>query len=139
MTQEGSTRAGDPTGLAHLLTTAAAGDTLMRDLYLARARSALEPICSETRYRAALGDRATVDRLLTQSRAAVGPQDWKQVEELAGRAAQLRRGLEGEQAGLAARYGGTADLCGISSSDARDNVVTRFAVVRRERLATGLV
>jgi hypothetical protein len=38
-----------------------------------------------------------------------------------------------------ARYGGTADLCGISSSDARDNVVTRFAVVRRERLATGLV
>lgn len=102
MTQEGSTRAGDPTGLAHLLTTAAAGDTLMRDLYLARARSVLEPICSETRYRAALGDRATVDRLLGQSRAAVGRQDWKQVEELAGRAAQLRRGLEGEHAGLAA-------------------------------------
>jgi hypothetical protein len=101
MTQEGSTRAGDPTGLAHLLTTAAAGDTLMRDLYLARARSVLEPICSETRYRAALGDRATVDRLLAQSRAAVGRQDWKQVEELAARAAQLRRGLESEQAGLA--------------------------------------
>jgi hypothetical protein len=38
-----------------------------------------------------------------------------------------------------ARYGGIADLCGISPSDARDNTVVRFAVVRRERLATGLV
>ena len=38
-----------------------------------------------------------------------------------------------------ARYGGIADLCGISSSDARDNTVARFAVVRRERLAAGLV
>jgi hypothetical protein len=37
-----------------------------------------------------------------------------------------------------ARYGGIADLCGISSSDARDNTVVRLAVVRRERLATGL-
>ena len=37
------------------------------------------------------------------------------------------------------RYGGIADLCGISSSDARENTVVRFAVVRRERLATGLV
>jgi len=38
-----------------------------------------------------------------------------------------------------ARYGGIADLCGIGAADARDNVVARFAVVRRERLATGLV
>jgi hypothetical protein len=37
-----------------------------------------------------------------------------------------------------ARFGGIADLCGISSSDARDNTVVRLAVVRRERLATGL-
>jgi hypothetical protein len=37
-----------------------------------------------------------------------------------------------------ARYGGIADLCGISPSDARDNTVVRLAVVRRERLATGL-
>jgi hypothetical protein len=38
-----------------------------------------------------------------------------------------------------ARYGGIADLCGISSSDTRDNTVARFAVVRRERLAAELV
>jgi hypothetical protein len=38
-----------------------------------------------------------------------------------------------------ARYGGIADLCGISPSDARDNTVIRLAVVRRERLATGLL
>ena len=37
-----------------------------------------------------------------------------------------------------ARYGGVADLCGISTSDARDNVVARLAVVRRERLGTRL-
>jgi len=37
-----------------------------------------------------------------------------------------------------ARFGGIADLCGISPSDARDNTVVRLAVVRRERLATGL-
>jgi hypothetical protein len=38
-----------------------------------------------------------------------------------------------------ARYGGTADLCGIGPADARDDVVMRFAVVRRERLAAGLL
>jgi hypothetical protein len=37
-----------------------------------------------------------------------------------------------------ARYGGVADLCGISASDARDNVVARLAVVHRERLGTRL-
>jgi hypothetical protein len=37
-----------------------------------------------------------------------------------------------------ARYGGIADLCGISASDARDNVVARLAVVHRERLGTRL-
>jgi len=102
MAKETSTPTGDAISVAHLLTTAATGDTLMRDLYLARARSLLEPVCSETRYHGALQDRTTVDRLLAQSRAAVGRQDWKQVEELAGRAAQLRQGLESEQAGLTA-------------------------------------
>ena len=32
------------------------------------------------------------------------------------------------------RYGGIIDLCGISATDERENVVTRFAVVRRARL-----
>ena len=33
-----------------------------------------------------------------------------------------------------ARYGGRVDLCGIGSADERDNVVARFAVIRRDRL-----
>ena len=102
MTREEPTKLGDAIALTHLLATAAAGDTLMRDLYLGRARTLLEPICSEARYHGALGDRAMVDRLLAQSRAAVGRQDWKQVEELAGRAAPLRHALDAEQTALAA-------------------------------------
>jgi hypothetical protein len=43
-----------------------------------------------------------VDRLLAQSRAAVERQDWKQVKELAGRAAPLRHALDAEQTALAA-------------------------------------
>lgn len=101
MKQEGAP--GDSEGaiaLAHLLATAAAGDTLMRDLYLGRGRALLGPICPEARYRSALEDRITVDRLLAQSRAAVGRQDWAQVEELAARAAQLRRTLDAEAPAL---------------------------------------
>ena len=102
MTREESTTSGDALALTHLLATAAAGDTLMRDLYLGRARALLEPICSELRYRGALDDRATVERLLAQSRAAVARQDWKLVEELAGRAAPIRQALDAEKAALAA-------------------------------------
>ena len=36
--------------------------------------------------------------------------------------------------GGSARYGGLVDLAGISSTDERDNVIARFAVVRRDRL-----
>ena len=32
------------------------------------------------------------------------------------------------------RYGGLVDLCGISPTDQRDNVLARFAVIRRARL-----
>jgi hypothetical protein len=88
--------------LPRLLATAAAGDTLMRDLYLGRASALLEPTCSEARYRSALEDRTAVDRLLAQSRAAVGRQDWTQVEELATRAAQLRKALDAEKDALVA-------------------------------------
>jgi hypothetical protein len=71
--------------LARLLATAAAGDTLMRDLYLGRARALLEPICSEARYRSAQDNRIAVNRLLAQSRTAVGRQDWAQVERMISR------------------------------------------------------
>ena len=53
------------------------------------------------RYRSSVQERATVERLLAQSRVAVGRQEWEQVEELAGRAAQLRHGLDAEKDSLA--------------------------------------
>jgi hypothetical protein len=37
-----------------------------------------------------------------------------------------------------ARFGGLADLCSIGTSDERENVTARFAVVRRDRLAVRL-
>lgn len=92
----------DPTAMVDLLVAAAAGDTLMRDAYLRRARALLEPVCTESRYRQALEERAAVDRMLAQSRVAVGRQEWRQVEELATRAAQLRHGLQADAAALAA-------------------------------------
>ena len=36
------------------------------------------------------------------------------------------------------RFGGAHDLCSIGREDARENVVTRLAVVRRARLMPGL-
>src|SRR4029453_6153006 len=104
--EEGSSDSGAAIARARLLATAAAGDTLMRDIYLGRARALLEPICAEARYRRAVEDRTAVDRLLAQSRAAVGRQDWAQVEELAARAAQLRSALDAERDALLAGGGG---------------------------------
>ena len=100
--QEGPSESRGAVVLARLLATAAAGDTLMRDLYLGRARALLEPICSEARYRSAQDNRIAVNRLLAQSRTAVGRQDWAQVEELATRAAQLRSALDAEEDALVA-------------------------------------
>src|SRR4030095_6251522 len=100
--QEGPSESRDVVALARLLATAAAGDTLIRDFYLGRARALLEPTYSEARYRSALDNRAAVHRLLAQSRAAVGRQDWAQVEELAARAAQLRSALDAERDALLA-------------------------------------
>ena len=65
--QDGPSEARGAIVLARLLATAAAGDTLMRDLYLGRARALLEPTCSEARYRSALDDRTAVQRLLGTS------------------------------------------------------------------------
>jgi hypothetical protein len=90
-----------PLGTVRLLVTAAACDSLMRDAYLRRARALLEPICAEQRYRSAAQERSTVERLLAQSRVAVGRREWDQVEELAGRAAQLRCDLEAQKDALA--------------------------------------
>jgi len=90
----------EPLDLVRLLVTAASGDVLMRDTYLRRARVLLGAICTEQRYRSAVQERATVERLLAQSRVAVGRQEWEQVEELAERAAQLRYGLDAEKDAL---------------------------------------
>ena len=60
--QEGPSESRDVVALARLLATAAAGDTLIRDLYLGRARALLEPICSEARYRSAQDNRIAVER-----------------------------------------------------------------------------
>src|SRR5215467_3248687 len=100
--EEGPSESKGAVVLARLLVTAAAGDTLMRDLYLGRARALLEPICSEACYRSALDNRTVVNRLLAQSRTAVGRQDWAHVEELATRAAQLRSALDAEEDALVA-------------------------------------
>lgn len=78
-----SPQPGGALGTVRLLVSAAAGDTMMRDAYLRRARALLEPICAEQRYRNAVQERATVDQLLAQSRVAVGRQEWDQVARLA--------------------------------------------------------
>jgi hypothetical protein len=46
----------------------------------------------------------------------------------------LRSGQLLALVGGSSRYGGLVDLCGISATDERENVVARFAVVRRARL-----
>jgi hypothetical protein len=129
---------GDAVGVARLLAATAAGDTLMRDLYLARARTLLEPRCPEARYRSALDNRTTIDRLLAQSRAAVGRQDWEQVESLASRAAQLRRALDADEAVL----GAAAEVYGAPpvALDPFSRGLAKFALTdatraRRETLA----
>src|SRR5262245_494583 len=100
--EEGPSESKGAVVLARFLAPAAAGDTLMRGLYLGRARALLEPVCSEARCRSALDDRITAHRLLAQSRTAVERQDWAQVEELATRAAQLRSVLDTAEDALVA-------------------------------------
>ncbi len=46
----------------------------------------------------------------------------------------LERGRLLALVGGNSRYGGLVDLCGIGQTDARENVVARFAVIRRARL-----
>jgi hypothetical protein len=46
----------------------------------------------------------------------------------------LERGRLLALVGGNSRYGGLVDLCGISPMDERENVVARFAVLRRARL-----
>ena len=46
----------------------------------------------------------------------------------------LRSGQLLALVGGSSRYGGLVDLCGISATDERENVLARFAVVRRARL-----
>jgi hypothetical protein len=136
--EEETSHSGDATVLPRLLATAAAGDTLMRDLYLGRAKALLEPTCSEARYRSALEDRTAVDRLLAQSRAAVGRQDWVQVEELATRAAQLRGALDAKKDALIAAeevYGAHPVALDLFSRGLAQFAKTDAAHARSETLA----
>ena len=136
--EEGPSESRGAVVLARLLATAAAGDTLVRDLYLGRARALLEPTCSEARYRSALDNRAAVHRLLAQSRTAVGRQDWAQVEELATRAAQLRSALAAEEDALVAAeavYGEDAVALDQFSRGLAQFAKTDAARARNETLA----
>jgi hypothetical protein len=136
--EEGPSESRDVVALARLLATAAAGDTLIRDFYLGRARALLEPTYSEARYRSALDNRAAVHRLLAQSRTAVGRQDWAQVEELATRAAQLRSALAAEENALVAAaevYGADAVALDPFSRGLAQFAKTDAARARNETLA----
>jgi hypothetical protein len=92
----------DPLATVARLVTAADGDTLYRDVYLRRAGELLAPIVTQAHYESALTSRDQLTSLLAQARAAVGRQDWAQVQELGNRAADLKHSLDTEQASLSA-------------------------------------
>jgi hypothetical protein len=70
-----------------LLIRAADGDTLVRDLYLLRARELIAPDFAESRYRSVVGQREEAERSLQQARLAAARRDWERVRELSSRAA----------------------------------------------------
>src|SRR5262245_36612363 len=80
-----------------LLVRAADGDTLVRDLYLLRARELIAPVCAESRYRSVVGEREEAERSLQHARLAAGRRDWERVRELSSRAAALQQDLQTTQ------------------------------------------
>jgi hypothetical protein len=80
-----------------LLIRAADGDTLVRDLYLLRARELIAPVFAESRYRSVVGEREEAERSLQQARVAAGRRDWERVRELSSRAAALQKDLQTTQ------------------------------------------
>jgi hypothetical protein len=84
-----------------LLTAAATGDTVYRDLYLQRATERLASLLSPAEYKQLSGQKATIENLLAQTRSAIDMQDWTRVQELTARAQGFRRLFEEKQRELA--------------------------------------
>lgn len=87
--------AATPVGdVARLLVDVADADTVYRDVYLRRARSLLGEHLPVAEYRALQGMQRQIDAAVAQSRSAAALRDWPRVQELAGRADDLRRTAE---------------------------------------------
>jgi hypothetical protein len=84
-----------------LLTEAAEGDTVYRDLYLQRATERLASLLPSAEYNQLKGQKTTIDNLLAQTRTAIDMQDWARVQELTTRAEGFRRLFEEKQHELA--------------------------------------
>jgi hypothetical protein len=90
-----------PSDTVRALVEVADVDTVYRDLYLTRARALLSEQLPADQYRGLRDVHRQVDDTIAKSRAAAMLQDWKLVEELAGRAAQLRKSAEAKAAVMA--------------------------------------
>lgn len=90
-----------PADVVRALVDVADTDTVYRDLYLARARALLAEQLPADQYRGLRDVHRQVDDTIAKSRAAAMLQDWKLVQELAGRADQLRKSAEAKAAVMA--------------------------------------
>lgn len=90
-----------PADVVRALVDVADADTVYRDLYLTRARAVLSEQLPPDQYRGLRDVHRQVDDTIAKSRAAAMLQDWKLVEELAGRADQLRKSAEAKAAVMA--------------------------------------
>ncbi len=90
-----------PADLVRALVDVADADTVYRDLYLTRARALLSEQLPIDQYRGLRDVHRQVDDTIAKSRAAAMLQDWKLVQELAGRADQLRKSAEAKAAVMA--------------------------------------
>jgi len=91
----------DAVQVAELLVGLSRLDTLLGDLYLARAAERLEPVMGEGELRLARRDRADVEVLPEQLQVAAAEEDWARVAGVSGRLAAARRGLDGSRRALA--------------------------------------
>lgn len=90
-----------PTDVVRALVDVADADTVYRDLYLTRARTLLSEQLPADQYRGLRDVHRQLDDTIARSRAAAMLQDWKLVQELAGRADQLRKSADARAAVMA--------------------------------------
>jgi hypothetical protein len=90
-----------PIELVRMLVDVADADTVYRDVHLSRARALLAGELSAEQYRGFRGMQHQIEDTVAQSRAATVLQDWKLVQELAGRADELRRSSQAHAASMA--------------------------------------